>query len=88
MGIQVVERTFAVLDALSATDGELRLGELAVRTTLPKSTLSRILATLTDLDVVARGDVDGSYRLGSRARLLAGPGSFDEVLVRAARTSG
>ena len=85
MGSQVVERTFAVLDALSATDGEIRLGELAVRTTLPKSTLSRILATLTDLDVVARGAADGSYRLGPRARLLAGPGSFEEVLVRAAR---
>ena len=85
MGIQVVERTFAVLDALSGTDGEIRLGELAVRTALPKSTLSRILATLTDLDVVARGAADGSYRLGPRARLLAGPGSFEEVLVRAAR---
>ena len=46
--VAAVERAVAVLDALSEVDGELGTNELARRTRLNASTVSRILATLAE----------------------------------------
>jgi len=85
MGIQSVERTFAVVGVLAGADPEeVPVAGIAEATDLPKSTVSRILSTLGDLGVAARGDTVGSYRLGPGARVFAGRDPVEAELVQTA----
>ena len=61
-GVQSVERALAILRAL--TTGSARVTDLAARTNLPKSTVSRLLSTLESLDAVEQSGNGGPYRLG------------------------
>jgi DNA-binding IclR family transcriptional regulator len=63
--VQSVERAVAILRAL--TTGPARVTELAARTQLPKSTVSRLLSTLEGLDAVEQSGNGGPYRLGRLA---------------------
>lgn len=63
--VQVLERTVAVLEALSNHPGPMPLKQLAADTALHPSTAHRILAVLVDHRLVDRVD-PGSYRLGIR----------------------
>ena len=59
MGIQSVERTFAVVGVLAGADPEeVPVAGIAEATDLPKSTVSRILSTLGDLGGLAIADGD------------------------------
>jgi DNA-binding IclR family transcriptional regulator len=64
--VAAVERAIAVLDALS--DGSLELGtnEIARRTAINASTVSRLLATLANARLVEHVPATGRYRLGPR----------------------
>jgi DNA-binding IclR family transcriptional regulator len=63
--VAAVERALAVLDALS--DGsELGTNEIARRTGINASTVSRLLATLAGAGVVEHVRANGRYRLGLR----------------------
>lgn len=73
--VQSVERAFSVLRALSM--GPAGVSELAERTELPKSTVSRLLGTLAEIGAVEHSDALGSYSLGELLIELssaAGPG--------------
>jgi DNA-binding IclR family transcriptional regulator len=61
--VQSVERAFALLRCLSS--GAAGVSELADRSQLPKSTVSRLLSTLQDLGVVEQLDAGGDYRIGN-----------------------
>ncbi|MFZ4651011.1 MAG: IclR family transcriptional regulator [Rubrivivax sp.] len=63
--IQVLERTFALLDVLAAHQDPVSLKELSERTGLHPSTAHRILNDLTLGRMVERPE-PGSYRLGMR----------------------
>jgi IclR family acetate operon transcriptional repressor len=63
--IAVVGRALAVLDALADADGELGTNEIARRTGVNASSVSRLLATLADGGVVEQA-ANGRYRLGLR----------------------
>lgn len=63
--VQVLERTVALLEALSHHPGPVALKQLAADTALHPSTAHRILAVLVDHRLVDRVD-PGSYRLGIR----------------------
>lgn len=60
--VQSVERAFGVLKALAA--GPAGVSEIADRTDLPKSTVSRLLSTLVDVGAVERRVDSGEYGLG------------------------
>ncbi|MDE2372501.1 MAG: helix-turn-helix domain-containing protein [Burkholderiales bacterium] len=62
------------------------LHELHGRTGLPKSTLSRLLATLRDEGYVLADAVAGSYRLGAKVRDLDGGYTEASRLVETGRT--
>lgn len=62
MSVQSVERAFAILRAL--TTGPAGVSQVAERTGLPKSTVSRLLATLVEVGAVHQSDAMGSYSLG------------------------
>jgi DNA-binding IclR family transcriptional regulator len=61
-----VERAVAVLVALAEGPGHLGTNELARRTGINASTVSRLLATLAKDEVVQRVPATGRYRLGLR----------------------
>jgi DNA-binding IclR family transcriptional regulator len=64
--IAVVERAVAVLDALAASTADLGTNEIARRTGINASSVSRLLATLTSAGLVAHVPSTGRYRLGLR----------------------
>jgi DNA-binding IclR family transcriptional regulator len=64
--VAAVERALAVLGALADADPELGTNELARRTGINSSTVSRLLATLADAGLVEHVPDSGRYRLGVR----------------------
>jgi IclR family acetate operon transcriptional repressor len=64
--VAAVERALAVLDALAEGGGELGTNELARRTGINASTVSRLLATLAASRLVEHVEATGRYRLGLR----------------------
>jgi IclR family acetate operon transcriptional repressor len=71
--MDATEKTLSVLDALdvSRAGGASRLGDIAARAELPKSTTHRILRRLIDRGY-ARAEGDGVYVLGPRVLTMAG----------------
>jgi IclR family acetate operon transcriptional repressor len=64
--VAAVERAFAVLDALADGAVELGTNEIARRTGINASTVSRLLATLASAGFVEHVAGSGRYRLGLR----------------------
>jgi IclR family acetate operon transcriptional repressor len=64
--IAAVERALAVLDALGEGGAELGTNEIARRTGINASTVSRLLATLAAAGMVEHVEATGRYRLGLR----------------------
>jgi len=64
--VAAVERALAVLDALSDGSSELGTNEIARRTGINASTVSRLLATLAGAGIVEHVPASGRYRLGLR----------------------
>ena len=69
--LAAVERATAVLDALAAAGGELGTTELARRTGVNVSTVSRLLGTLAAAGYVEQVPETGRYRLGAHVLQLA-----------------
>lgn len=61
-----VERAVAVLHALAEAPGDLGNNEIARRTGINPSTMSRLLATLARDELVSRTSGSGQFRLGPR----------------------
>lgn len=81
-GIQSVARAMALLEALAAAGGEVRLVDLSARLGLGKSTLHGLLNTLAALGYVARHGT--RYALGLRLREIAQPLADADATLRAA----
>jgi DNA-binding IclR family transcriptional regulator len=69
--VESVQRAIAVLNVLGQAPGELGTNEIARRTGLNVSTVSRLLATLVDGGLVRHIPATGRYRLGIRILQLA-----------------
>jgi DNA-binding IclR family transcriptional regulator len=61
-----VERAISVLHALTEASGDLGTNEIARRTGINPSTVSRLLATLANDELVTRAVDTGRFRLGPR----------------------
>lgn len=83
MSVQSVERAFTILQAL--TTGPSGVSDIAERTELPKSTVSRLLATLVKIGAVDQSDVTGLYSLGQVLIDLSSTASPRRNLVGIAR---
>ncbi|BEV72249.1 IclR family transcriptional regulator [Paludibacterium sp. THUN1379] len=77
--VTALARGLEVLAAFRPGEGTLSNQQLAARTGLPKSTVSRLSYTLTRLGYLAQDAEQGGYRPGLAAISLAGSllGSFD-----------
>jgi DNA-binding IclR family transcriptional regulator len=67
---QSLQRAFAILQAVAAGPAGARVSVIAAHVRLPKSTVSRMLATLETLEAVERTD-DDEFVIGSRLMALA-----------------
>ena len=81
--VQSIERAFSLLKVLAG--GPAGVTEIAERVTLPKSTVSRLLATLEELGVVEQVSAGGVYRMGAAMLDLAGAASPGRSLISVAR---
>jgi IclR family transcriptional regulator, acetate operon repressor len=61
-GVQSVERSFAILRCLAG--GPAGVSEIADRVGLPKSTVSRLLSTLSTIGAVEQSGAGNDYRIG------------------------
>ena len=77
--VGAVQRAAEVLDALAKAGGELGTNEIARRTGINLSSVSRLLSTLTGTGLVAHSRESGRYRLGVQLLRLAGavPAALD-----------
>lgn len=83
--MQTIERAFATLRAVRASEGNVGVSEVARATGLPKSTVSRLLAALGEVGAVERDPVTGGYVIGSGLSALAGNGPVGGTLREVAR---
>jgi DNA-binding IclR family transcriptional regulator len=81
-GTQAIERGLTLLALVS--QGTTSIRELAERTALPRSTVTRLLGALERFAYLARAD-DGTYRLGTGALALASQWQHEFGIERAAR---
>ena len=65
--LNTVARALAVLEQFTGSDAELGVAEISRRLGLHKSVSHRLLATLTDLGLLAPGSSHGTYRLGVKS---------------------
>jgi IclR family acetate operon transcriptional repressor len=72
-----VQRAIAILDELARARGELGTNEIARRTGINVSTISRILATLAGGRLVEHVPATGRYRLGAGVVRLASSAALD-----------
>src|SRR4051812_11510583 len=79
MGVEVIEKTFRVVEALAGAGGALALADLTERVRLPKPTVFRILRSLLDLGYVAQADGSGRYLTTPRLAQLGRSGERDEL---------
>ncbi len=69
--VQAVKRAIAILKVFSSDEPELGVSEISRRLGIPKSTVSRLLATLEEEGLVAQDPETGLYRLGVELIRLA-----------------
>ncbi|HQF04381.1 MAG TPA: IclR family transcriptional regulator [Phycicoccus sp.] len=69
-GVQSIDRTFAILEALADAGGLLSLSQLAERADLPLATIHRLVRTLVQLGYV-RQEENRQYSLGPRLLRLS-----------------
>jgi len=81
--VQSVERAFAVLQCLAS--GPAGVSDIAERTSLPKSTVSRLLGTLVEVGAVGQSDALGVYALGELILDLSAAASPGRNIVSHAR---
>lgn len=79
MPIAVVDKTFAVLETLSAAERPVPLQELAVPLHMPKPTVYRILQTLIALGYVGQEERTGFYFTTSRLANLGHPNPYQAL---------
>ncbi len=79
--IQSVKRAFDILKAVSSNTRGVSLTEIAAQASLPKSTVSRMLSTLTGIGMVERVRDREGFRIGNEFIAMAAGVSYPRSLV-------
>ena len=82
-GVQSIERAFAILRVLAS--GPTGVTDIADRTDLPKSTVSRLLSALESESAVCQTETGGDYELGDGLRELSDAAGPDASMVGVVR---
>ena len=82
--VPVVQSTFRILGELAGAGSALNLNEVTLRSSVPKSTVFRILSTLCHLGYVVRDGRGRTYHLSRKLADLTNDATGTEALRRAA----
>ena len=83
--VRAVERAFSVLQVVTNSPRSATLAQITNATRLPKSSVSRMLATLEHLEMVEQVGPRGHYRVGPGLEVLVGRGTSPQVLKQLGR---
>ena len=83
--IRSVDRAVDILECVASGNGVLTVDQIVVATGLPKTTVFRLLATLTARRLLERDERSQTYRLGMLALVIGARAMGDLDLRRAAR---
>ena len=84
-GIQSIERAFSILEAVATQPTGVGVTDIAAVVGLPKSTVSRILATLTAVNAIERLPDKAGFQLGQAIHDLALNIPYSQQLITIAR---
>jgi IclR family transcriptional regulator, KDG regulon repressor len=84
--VQVLDRAFAILDALAEKGSLVRVTELSKHLKLDKSTVFRLLKVLEQNKYVERAQGDGKYKLGTKILQLGMLALADVDVTQAAQS--
>jgi len=80
--VSVLDRIFAILDAAKQVDGSITITDIAARTSLPKSTVSRLVSELIEQRYLTR--TESGVTLGLRLFELGARANIPRRLITAA----
>jgi len=83
--VQSVKRAFAILEAVAAHPAGVGVTEIAHQVRLPKSTVSRLLSTLENVEAVERVPNQEGFQIGEGIVALASQVSYSRHLITIAR---
>ena len=83
--IQSIERAFSILEAIATQPTGVGVTDIAAVVDLPKSTVSRILATLTAVNAVERLPNNAGFQLGQAIHELAFNIPYSQQLITIVR---
>lgn len=78
---QSIKRAFSILNVVAQSNGGISVTEIAARTNLHKSTVSRMLATLQEVDAVYRISHWDGYRIGNGLLAMVSQVEFPQQLI-------
>ena len=84
-GIQSIERAFSILEVVATHSTRVGVTDIAALVGLPKSTVSRILTTLTAVNAIERLPNNDGFQLGQTIRTLALNIPYSQQLITIAR---
>lgn len=82
---QSIKRAFSILNAVAQSNDGIGVTEIAARTNLHKSTVSRMLSTLEEVDAVHRISHWDGYRLGEGLLSMVSQAGFSQHLITIAK---
>lgn len=80
MSVELIHKTFSVLEVMGAAPGPLALREIAGQADLPKPTAYRILQTLVECGYAAQDGASGHYLLTARLASLGRKRQYDDLI--------
>lgn len=83
--VRSVSRTFEILETIAHHPQGIGVNEIARQTDLHKSTVSRLLTTLEEMNIVARHHNGAGFRIGQKLQQLAAPANDVDELISVTR---
>ncbi|MGL9730876.1 IclR family transcriptional regulator [Enterococcus sp. DIV0756] len=80
-----VQKTFAIIELMSAVDGQMSLNDISKQTNIPKATASRLLYTLMTMGYIQQNQKNADYSLSLKFKLLSSSVAITHDLVALVR---
>lgn len=80
-----VQKTFAIIELMTAADDEMSLNDISKQTNIPKATASRLLYTLMTMGYVQQNQKKADYSLSLKFKLLSSSAAINHELVALVR---
>ena len=77
-----VQKTFAIIELMTAADDEMSLNDISKQTNIPKATASRLLYTLMTMGYVQQNQKNADYSLSLKFKLLSSSAAINHVTIR------